>query len=33
VKSSFLCNLGRGDPSKAFERLPRFDFEEVCGIV
>ena len=27
VKSNFLCNLGRGDPSKTFERLPRFAFE------
>jgi 3-hydroxypropanoate dehydrogenase len=33
VKSSFLCNLGRGDPSKTFERLPRFAFEEVCEVL
>jgi 3-hydroxypropanoate dehydrogenase len=33
VKSNFLCNLGRGDPAKTFERLPRFAFEEVCEIV
>jgi 3-hydroxypropanoate dehydrogenase len=33
VKSNFLCNLGRGDPSKTFERLPRFAFEEVCEIL
>jgi len=33
TKSNFLCNLGRGDPSKVFERLPRFEFDEVCRIV
>src|SRR2546425_1004146 len=33
VKSNFLCNLGRGDPSKTLERLPRFSFEEVCEIL
>ena len=33
TKSNFLCNLGRGDPSKIFERLPRFGFDEVCRIV
>jgi 3-hydroxypropanoate dehydrogenase len=33
VKSNFLCNLGRGDPAKTFERLPRFSFEEVCEIL
>jgi 3-hydroxypropanoate dehydrogenase len=33
VKSNFLCNLGRGDPSAIFDRLPRFAFDEVCGIV
>jgi 3-hydroxypropanoate dehydrogenase len=33
VKSSFLCNLGRGDPARLPERLPRFSFDEVCQIV
>jgi 3-hydroxypropanoate dehydrogenase len=33
VKSAFLCNLGRGDPSQTFERLPRFAFEEVCEVL
>ena len=33
LKSNFLCNLGRGDPSKTFERLPRFEFDEVCTII
>ena len=30
LKSNFLCNLGYGDPSKTFKRLPRFNFDEVC---
>jgi 3-hydroxypropanoate dehydrogenase len=29
-KSNFLCNLGRGDPSKIFPRNPRLTFEETC---
>jgi 3-hydroxypropanoate dehydrogenase len=33
VKSSFLCNLGRGDSAKTFERLPRFEFAEVCEVL
>lgn len=33
VRSNFLCNLGYGDESKLSERLPRFDFEEVCEIL
>jgi 3-hydroxypropanoate dehydrogenase len=33
TKSNFLCNLGRGDPSKIFARLPRFAFDEVCTIM
>ena len=33
LKSNFLCNLGYGDPSKTFKRLPRFDFGEVCEIL
>ncbi|MEA1649655.1 malonic semialdehyde reductase [Nitrospirillum sp. BR 11164] len=33
VKSNFLCNLGYGDPSKVFPRLPRLEFEEACRIV
>lgn len=30
VKSNFICNLGYGDPSKLFPRLPRLDFDEAC---
>jgi len=33
VKSNFLCSLGYGDTSKIFQRLPRFDFDEVCQLV
>jgi 3-hydroxypropanoate dehydrogenase len=33
VKSNFLCNLGYGDSSKLFPRLPRLAFEEVCTLL
>jgi 3-hydroxypropanoate dehydrogenase len=33
IKSNFICSLGYGDPTKIFERSPRFAFEEVCAIV
>jgi 3-hydroxypropanoate dehydrogenase len=33
VKSNFLINIGHGDPSKLFERSPRFDFDEVCTVL
>jgi len=33
VKSNFLCNLGYGDHSKIFARLPRFDFASVCTLL
>lgn len=32
-KSNFLINLGHGDPSKIFGRLPRLAFEDACQIV
>ena len=32
-KANFLCNIGYGDPSKVFDRLPRLAFEEACAIV
>lgn len=32
-KSNFLCNLGKGDPTKIMPRLPRLAFEEACKIV
>ena len=33
VKSNFLCNLGRGDPTKVLPRLPRLDFDEACTLL
>lgn len=33
VKSNFLVNLGYGNPSKLFERSPRFAFDETAKIV
>lgn len=33
LRSNFLCNLGYGDPSKLFRRLPRYGFEEACQVV
>lgn len=32
-RSNFLCNLGYGDPSKLFGRLPRLSFDEACRVV
>ena len=32
VRTNFICNLGRGDPSKLFARSPRLPFEEACRI-
>ena len=31
-KSNFLCNLGKGDPSKVMQRLPRLAFDEACSL-
>ena len=31
LKSNFLLNIGYADESALFQRLPRFDFEEVCS--
>jgi 3-hydroxypropanoate dehydrogenase len=33
VKSNFLCNLGYGDPTALFPRLPRLPFEEACSLL
>ena len=33
LKSNFLCNFGKGDPSKLPPVNPRFGFEEVCRII
>lgn len=32
-KPNFLCNIGYGDPSKVFDRLPRLAFDDACDIV
>lgn len=29
-KSNFLCNIGYADVTGLFQRLPRFEFDEVC---
>ena len=31
LKSNFLCNLGYADESALFQKLPRFDFDQVCS--
>lgn len=33
LKSNFLCNIGYADESALFQRLPRFEFDDVCEIV
>ncbi|HPF25504.1 MAG TPA: malonic semialdehyde reductase [Steroidobacteraceae bacterium] len=33
IRSNFLCALGRGDPDSIFQRLPRFEFADVCELV
>ncbi|MCL4115972.1 UNVERIFIED_CONTAM: hypothetical protein GTU68_013145 [Idotea baltica] len=33
LKSNFLCNVGYGDETALFQRLPRFDFDDVCEIL
>ena len=33
LKSNFLCNLGYADESALFQRLPRFEFDDVCEII
>jgi len=33
VKSNFLCNLGYGEPSTLFPRLPRLSFNEACFLL
>ena len=31
LKSNFLVNLGYADESALFQKLPRFEFDEVCS--
>lgn len=32
-KSNFLCNIGYADETALFQKLPRFDFDDVCEIL
>ena len=32
-RSNFLCNIGYGDASKTFKRLPRLDFDVACQVL
>jgi len=32
-KSNFLCNIGYADETALFQKLPRFEFDDVCEIV
>jgi len=32
IKANFIVNLGHGDSSKVFTRLPRHSFDEACSI-
>lgn len=33
IHTNFICNLGYGDRSKLFPRLPRLEFDEVCSVL
>lgn len=33
IRSNFLCNIGHGDPSGVWGKLPRLSFEEAASIV
>lgn len=33
LKSNLLINIGYGDVSKVYDRLPRLSFEDACGLV
>jgi len=33
LKTNFLCNLGYGNPSSLFPRLPRLAFNEACSLL
>lgn len=32
-KSNFLCNIGYADENALFQKLPRFEFDDVCEIM
>ena len=33
VKSNFICAIGKGDPAKVFQRLPRWSFDEIATVL
>ena len=33
LRSNFLCNIGYADVNALFQRLPRFDFDDICEIM
>ncbi|MDU2023434.1 MAG: nitroreductase family protein, partial [Leclercia adecarboxylata] len=33
LKSNLLINIGYGDTSKLYGRLPRLSFDDACGLV
>jgi len=33
LKSNFLCNVGYGDETALFQKLPRFAFDDVCSVI
>jgi 3-hydroxypropanoate dehydrogenase len=33
IKTNFICNIGHGDAAKVMQRLPRFEFAEICKIL
>lgn len=32
-KSNFLCNLGYADERALFQKLPRFEFDDICEVI
>jgi 3-hydroxypropanoate dehydrogenase len=32
-KANFLLNIGHGDPTAVFARLPRLAFDDACQVV
>ncbi|WP_299792475.1 malonic semialdehyde reductase [uncultured Marivita sp.] len=32
-KSNFLCNIGYADETALFQKLPRFEFDDVCKVI
>lgn len=33
LQSNFLCNIGYADETALFQKLPRFEFDQVCSVV